>query len=208
MVNPKNNIAAGLLTGLIMTAASASFAALKAFAAASAPAPSISSPEFSAKQGADIVTSPATQTLKGFRLFIKLDKHVYNVGQAITLNTYLKNVDKASVEVERTSSLTAYSIQLLRPSGGRADYNLFGKDAKKSIETHTSTLTLKPGQAFLATFELSKLFDMTDPGIYKVWVLRKVNSKKDIYVFVNVISNEAEINVVKSTKSSIKVPAS
>ena len=133
-------------------------------------------------------------TVNGFNLFIKSNKRSYHVDEDIVLATYLKNTNKMSEQVERTSSLGIYSIEVIKPDQQKAELSPLGKEMKIQQRSSKSTLSLTSGQSFPVSFELNKLFDMAMPGIYKVHVARKVNSIAHPS-FVDAPSNEIELEV-------------
>ncbi len=134
--------------------------------------------------------------VEGLRLFIKTNKRVYSPGENIVLTSTLTNTGKESTNIERTSSLYAYLIELSQPNGLKADLSPRGMETRRKAPSHISTLLLNPGQSFPATFNLNELFDMTTPGTYKVFVRRVVNSKKNFLVFVDVPSDAVLIRIM------------
>jgi hypothetical protein len=135
-----------------------------------------------------------------FQLAIVSDKEEYKLGEAVRVTAVLKNV--ASYPVQHQQGFIFYSIDIrvpfpewmpwrpqakLTPEGERAAHPLWGNGLG---------ITLQPGREIAHEDELSKLYDMSALGKYRIVYSCKEPPDAPGDPVVTVVSNEITVTVL------------
>lgn len=134
--------------------------------------------------------------IEGQSLLITSTKDTYAPGERIVLDVAFKNVGQENVRALKIAPLAAYEITVLLPDGNHAPFTLFGQRSLEGSKDGSRSLAqLTSGDQLSAEFELSRIFDMTLSGKYKVFVQRKVWKDGAISRSLKATSNTFEITV-------------
>jgi hypothetical protein len=138
------------------------------------------------------------KAVEGQTLSIAADKAAYTAGDRIVVTTTWKNVGRKDVEIWGIGPLATYEVKVLLPSGKEAPLTLYGQKHAAARKARADVIGggfLKPGEEDSSSLELSRFFDFSLSGKYKVseqrFVRRDPTSKETLYA----VSNEITITV-------------
>jgi hypothetical protein len=136
-----------------------------------------------------------------FQLAIVSDREEYKLGEAVRVTAVLKNV--ASYPVLHEESLVFYSIDIRvpfpewMPSRPQAKLTSEGERAAHPLRGNGLGMTLRPGREIAHEDELSKLYDMSVPGKYRIVYSCKEPPEAAGEPALTVVSNELTVTVLQ-----------
>jgi len=143
------------------------------------------------------------ETTEGLAISISVAKPSYKKGEAISLNIVMKNFDEDPVPIVIRSTWIVirstwidYSIRVLFENTteiSKSPHALQKMEA--AAEGRRATSELKPGEILNESLELTKAYDLTQPGTYTVIVTRATYQKGKLDQYAVVASNELTIQV-------------
>jgi hypothetical protein len=134
---------------------------------------------------------------EGQAISISTPQAPYAAGDVISLVIHFKNVGDKEIMTSLTVVLEMYDVTVLLPDGKNAPLTLYGKCHSSSNVRSGSAhgLPLKPGQIHSSQVVLSRIFDMTLPGKYTIFVERCVWKPGTKRPYPKAVSNKLEIAI-------------
>jgi hypothetical protein len=139
-------------------------------------------------------------SVEGFRLALSTPREVYPAGEPVELKLLLQNIDTKARAVDRSATLNSHEFQVTGPDGKVISMSERGKAALKNArQSSWSTIRLEP-KAELAAYvlDIGEVYDLVQPGEYKIVASRRVGTRADENKSVMVTSNTLMITISKS----------
>jgi hypothetical protein len=134
----------------------------------------------------------------GLCLAANVGRDHFGGGDPVELTLTLENVSKEPVRIALASLLDTFEFDVTLPTGEPAPLTLYGKQVATGRSLGFRTFPLKPGEKAAHAIALSRLFDMTLHGEYKVTARRRIHSE------LVVSSNPITITVREDPKAATK----
>lgn len=135
----------------------------------------------------------------GFQLMAHADKEQVNRGDAISIKITIKNSSREVLRLIETSAEKDYRIDIENQYGQQISLTEYGRHIRKLANEGTDFrlvgVKLKPGEKRENVVDVSKLYDLTVPGTYRITVKRTVQAKGREGT-AEVVSNKIEINTI------------
>lgn len=144
------------------------------------------------------------EPVEGARMTITIAKDTFAPGELIPVTIILKNIRKENVlRVVGRPIWATYVFGLFFSDGKPVPNSLFGQRMQDPRRFFARTFReISPGAAAIATVPINRLFDMTLPDTYELFVSRPVE-REDGNGFVEVTSNRIVIEVSEAVGEDI-----
>jgi hypothetical protein len=123
------------------------------------------------------VNSVSVET-NGYRFTLCTTNINPKAGEIVTVQATLKNISPNDVTIALSVPLRDYMVQVLWQGKQNMDLTLYGKHSKNDILS-SSKGTLESGRQITASFEINKLFDMTNAGDYEIVMSHRIRIHND-----------------------------
>jgi hypothetical protein len=111
----------------------------------------------------------------GLAMSIATDKSTYAPGERVILDLLLRNVGESDVNVSSLDMFLGFRIIVSLPDGKTVPYSRWGKQRRTSANEREGSrfgAPFAPGQQLECKINLSRLFDFTEEGKYRIVVNR------------------------------------
>lgn len=115
-----------------------------------------------------------------FKLKLDIATGSTRAGEPVVVTVRFENHEAASVALERTSEWFEYELKLTGPDGREVIRTRFGNQQYRAPLGQPSTrLMVEPGASTTTSLLLSRIFDMTISGEYRLIASRELRSPID-----------------------------
>lgn len=142
---------------------------------------------------------PKTVTSRvGLQFVASLAKSAVSRDEPITLKLTLTNNTKKEIIVIESNPLADYKIDVRDGRGTRAPPTPEGKDLlfRSQWGGRRLSVTIAPGDSKTDTFQVNKIYAMTNPGSYTITASRRAQSQVG-KPWIELRSNEVRVTVVR-----------
>jgi hypothetical protein len=154
------------------------------------------------KKPPEPVWGPATE---GYRLSLRSSQTDYRKGEKISLEIVLQNAASNDGKVVVSHPLRHYNFDVVRADGTAVPMTPKGKKMLEAVEaSHRDVQVLKPGEQTVEELDVSKVFDLTLAGEYRIKVSCAVWNRADRKKFSTVTSNTLTIKITEPSKNKEK----
>ncbi len=149
--------------------------------------------EASPKNSKPAVVGPVTD---GYRLTATTNKKAYNFGESIGLVLTLRNMTKTKVNVGFGADLSDFQVDIWGPDGKKAGYTTYGYEVFDAIQGGSHFVdTLSQGDERSIKVEISRYYEMSAAGRYKIAASRSFSNREEPEQSVTVTSNSVTVLV-------------
>jgi hypothetical protein len=154
-------------------------------------------PPGSARAGAGTKFPKAIASQNGLRFLASLAKSAVSRDEPITLKLSLRNNTKKEITVIESNQLLDYKIDVRDQRGMRVLPTPEGKDLlfRSHWGGRRVSVTIAPGESKTDTFQVNKIYAMTDPGSYTMTASRRAQIA--VGKWIELRSNEVKVTVVR-----------
>jgi hypothetical protein len=155
-------------------------------------------PTGSATPSAETQLPKTVASQDGLSFVASLAKGAVSRDEPITFKLSLTNKTKKGIVVIESNPLADYKIDVRDGRGTRALPTAEGKDLlfRSQWGGRRLSVTIAPGESKTDTFQINKIYAMTDPGSYKITATRRVQIQVG-KPWVELKSNEVKVTVVR-----------
>ena len=155
-------------------------------------------PTVSARRSAETHVSKTGASGVGLRFVASLAKSAVSRDEPITLKLVLTNNTKKEIIVVEGNILTDYKIDVRDQRGTRVLPMPKGKDLlfRSQWGGRRVSFTIAPGESKTDTFQLNKIYAMTNPGSYTITASRRALRQVG-KPWIELTSNEAKVMVIR-----------
>lgn len=132
----------------------------------------------------------------GYRVTAATDKRVYLTGEKINLVLTIRNMARDKVNVAFGSDFGNYEVNVLGPDGERVGYTPYGHEVFNAIQGGSNYIqTLDQGSERYTKVDISRYYDMSEPGKYKITSSRTFPRRDKPDQYVTVLSNPVIVTI-------------
>lgn len=133
----------------------------------------------------------------GYRLGIQIGKNLFLSTDPISVTVLLKNTGADTLPLVVANPAAFFSFTVVRQDGQAVPLTLWGKSVTRTSQYTRRPFmdSLAPGQSLSITYQLSRMYDMTVPGVYQVTASTTLTGRRPASNSVTLTSNTAVLNM-------------
>ena len=149
---------------------------------------------------------PWGQPVEGLRLSLRCAQTKYVVGDKIEVQVVIQNVDTKNQKVVDAHPLFIFDFQVMGPDGKALPLSKRGGAIVESAREGGKVTfhNLKPQEEIAFSLDLSEIYDLQNPGQYRVTAIMDIQQQKDEDKWSKLTSNPLTVTITEAKEKKDK----